>query len=132
MQFLAKTNCDTIQLAGGEPTIHPKFKKILLTLLNKKINVNLLTNALWNPELNALFGKVSPRSLGFLLNIDNPKVYSNQSKSGLEENLRCLSKRGNVTLSFNLFEKTPNYDYIFDFVKRYGFKNLRLSFSMPV
>ena len=132
LQFLAKTNCDTIQLAGGEPTIHPKFKEILLTLLNKKINVNLLTNALWNPELNALFAKVSPRSLGFLLNIDNPKAYSTQEQQRLEENLRCLSKRGNVTLSFNLFEKTPNYDYIFDFVKRYGFKNLRLSFSMPV
>lgn len=132
LQFLAKTNCDTIQLAGGEPTIHPKFKEILLTLLNKKINVNLLTNALWNPELNALFDKISPRSLGFLLNIDNPKGYNTQEQHRLEENLKCLSKRGNVTLSFNLFEKTPNYDYIFDLLTKYGFKNLRLSFSMPV
>lgn len=27
IEFLSKSNCDTIQLAGGEPTIHPKFKE---------------------------------------------------------------------------------------------------------
>ena len=132
LQFLQKSNCDTLQLAGGEPTIHPKFKQILLTLLKQKITVNLLTNALWNPELNTLFDQISPDTLGFLLNIDNPKLYTNQEHKKLEENLTFLSKRGNVTLSFNLFEKEPDYSYIFDLITKYGFKNLRLSFSMPV
>lgn len=132
LQFLSKTNCDTIQLAGGEPTIHSKFTEIMKTLLKNKIRVNLLTNALWNPELNAFFDKVSPVSLGFLLNIDNPQKYSTSEQHRLEENLAFLSNRGNVTLSFNLFEKNPDYNYIFDLVTRYGFKNLRLSFSMPV
>jgi organic radical activating enzyme len=130
--FLSKTNCDTIQLAGGEPTIHSKFTEIMLTLLKSNIRVNLLTNALWNPTLNEFFDQISPISLGFLLNIDHPKTYSNPEKQRLEENLAFLSKRGNVTLSFNLFEKQPDYHYIFDLVAKYGFKNLRLSFSMPV
>ena len=129
--FLIKSKCDAIQLAGGEPTIHPKFKEILLTLLGKKISVNLLTNALWNSELNYIFDNVSPTSLGFLLNIDKPALYNIQERGRLEENLAFLSKRGNVTLSFNLFEKKPDYDYIFDMVTKYGFRNLRLSFSMP-
>lgn len=132
LRFLSKTKCDTIQLAGGEPTIHSKFTEIMLTLFKSNIRVNLLTNALWNPELNAFFDQVSPVSLGFLLNIDNPKTYSNSEQHRLEENLAFLSKRGNVTLSFNLFEKQPDYTYIFDLVTKYGFKNLRLSFSMPV
>ncbi len=132
LQFLSKTNCDTIQLAGGEPTIHPRFKEIMLTLLKNNIRVNLLTNALWNPKLNIFFNQISPSSLGFLLNIDNPKTYRNTEQQILNENLAFLSKRGNITLSFNLFEKRPDYNYIFDLVKKYGFKNLRLSFSMPV
>ena len=132
IDFLAKSNCDTIQLAGGEPTIHPKFSEILLTLLNKKIKVNLLTNALWSPQLNSTFEKISPTSLGFLLNIDKPSVYNSQERQRLEDNLDFLSKRGNVTVSFNFFEKKPDYDYIFALVIKYGFKNLRLSFSMPV
>lgn len=132
IEFLAKSNCDTIQLAGGEPTIHTKFKEILLTLLSKKITVNLLTNALWSSELNVVFDQISPISLGFLLNIDKPSVYNSQERQRLEDNLDFLSKRGNVTVSFNFFEKKPDYDYIFALVTKYGFKNLRLSFSMPV
>ena len=61
-----------------------------------------------------------------------PKPTANTEQKKLEENLAFLSKRGNVTLSFNLFEKEPDYNYIFDLVSKYGFKNLRLSFSMPV
>ncbi len=132
LQFLQKSDCDTLQLAGGEPTIHSKFKQILLTLLARKFTVNLLTNALWNPELNTLFDQISPDALGFLLNIDNPRLYTDPERNRLEENLAFLSKRGNVTLSFNFFEKKPNYSYIFDLIAKYGFKNLRLSFSMPV
>jgi organic radical activating enzyme len=131
-EFLSRSKCDSIQLAGGEPTIHPKFKEILLTLLDKRISINLLTNAMWNSELNVLFDQASPTSLGFLLNIDKPTLYNIQERQRLEENLEFLSKRGNVTLSFNFFEKKPDYDYIFEMVKKYGFKNLRLSFSMPV
>ena len=130
--FLVKSSCNTIQLAGGEPTVHPKFKEILLNLLAKKFSINLLTNAMWNSELHAIFDQVSPTALGFLLNIDKPTVYNSQERVRLEENLAFLSKRGNVTLSFNLFEKEPEYNYIFDMVTKYGFKNLRLSFSMPV
>ena len=130
--FLSKTHCDAIQLAGGEPTIHSKFTEILKLLLENNLRVNLLTNALWNPELNAFFAKISPVSLGFLLNIDHPKSYSETEQKRLEENLAFLSNRGNITLSFNLFEKKPDYNYIFDLVEKFGFKNLRLSFSMPV
>ncbi len=132
LSFLSKTHCDAIQLAGGEPTIHSKFTEIMNLLLKNGLRVNLLTNALWNPELNAFFGKISPTSLGFLLNIDHPKMYSNVEQKRLEENLAFLSKRGNITVSFNLFEKKPDYNYIFDLAKKFGFKNLRLSFSMPV
>jgi MoaA/NifB/PqqE/SkfB family radical SAM enzyme len=132
VQFLSKTYCDTIQLAGGEPTIHSRFKEIVLILLKSNIRVNLLTNSLWNPEFNKFFDEISPTLLGFLLNIDNPKTYNTAEQQRLDENLAFLSKRGNITLSFNLFEKKPDYNYIFDLVKKYGFKNLRLSFSMPV
>ena len=130
--FLSKTHCEAIQLAGGEPTIHSKFTEIMTLLLQNNLRVNLLTNALWNPELNSFFDKISPVSLGFLLNIDHPKMYSVAEKKKLEENLAFLSNRGNITLSFNLFEKKPDYNYIFDLVSKFGFKNLRLSFSMPV
>jgi sulfatase maturation enzyme AslB (radical SAM superfamily) len=132
LRFLEKNNQDVLQLAGGEPTIHPKFKQILLTLINKKFRVNLLSNALWDPKLNELFTQISPITLGFLLNIDHPKTYNSSEWNTIEKNLAFLSNRSNVTLSFNIREKNPDYAYIFELVSKYHFKNLRLSFSMPV
>jgi organic radical activating enzyme len=132
IQFLGKGETDTIQIAGGEPTIHPEFNEILMTLLDSGFNLNILSNALWEDSKNELFTKISPTRLGFLLNIDSRKTYSDNEWDRIERNLSALSERGNVTLSFNIFEKEPNYEYIFDLVSRKNIKNLRLSFSMPV
>ena len=132
MLFLAKSNQDTIQLAGGEPTIHSKFKEIVLKLMGSNMRVNVLSNALWDPGLNDFFAQISPLSLGFLLNIDLPKTYNPAEWSKIEKNLSFLKNRSNVTLSFNIKEVVPDYGYIFELVSKYGIKFLRLSFSMPV
>ncbi len=132
LDFLVKGGCNALQLAGGEPTIHPKFDEILIRILRRDMYVNLLSNALWNREKNALFSKITPTKLGFLLNIDYPNTYKSSEWRRVEENLTALQGRWNVSLSFNIFEKEPKHEYIFDLLSRYGFKNLRLSFSMPV
>jgi len=132
LDFLARSGCDSLQLAGGEPTIHPEFDEILIRILRRDMNVNLLSNALWNPEKNELFSKISPVKLGFLLNIDHPDTYRPTEWARIEENLLALEDRGNVTLSFNIFEREPRCEYIFDLASKHGFTNLRLSFSMPV
>jgi MoaA/NifB/PqqE/SkfB family radical SAM enzyme len=132
LKFFEKSNYNIVQLAGGEPTLHSKFKEILLKLITCNMRINILSNALWNPELNSLFAQISPLSLGFLLNIDQPKTYTAQEWAAIEHNLSFLSSRGNITLSYNIQEKNPSYDYILKLVEKYGFKNIRLSFSMPV
>ena len=96
------------------------------------MRVNILSNALWDPSLNELFSQISPLTLGFLLNIDHPKTYSVSEWSIIEKNLSFLKNRANVTLSFNIHQINPDYSYIFDLTSKYNFKNLRLSFSMPV
>ncbi|MCE8422596.1 MAG: radical SAM protein [Candidatus Methanoperedens sp.] len=132
LDFLAKTKSSSLQLAGGEPTIHPKFEEILIKILGKGIYVNVLSNALWNHEKNKLFSNISPTKVGFLLNIDHPGTYGPGDLERIEENLFALEGRGNVTLSFNIFEKVPQCEYIFDIVSKHSFTNIRLSFSMPV
>lgn len=132
LDFLLKSNQNVLQLAGGEPTLHPQFKEILLTLIKNKIRVNILSNALWDPNLNQLFSQISPLLVGFLLNIDHPKTYSSSEWNIIEKNLTFLSDRSNVTLSFNIHQINPDYSYIFDLASKYHFKNIRLSFAMPV
>lgn len=132
MLFLVKSNQDAVQLAGGEPTLHSNFKEIVLKIMSSNIKVNILSNTLWDPKLNDFFAQISPFALGFLLNIDNPKTYNSTEWDKIEKNLSFLKDRPNVTLSFNIKEVPPDYDYIFELVSKYSFKYLRLSFSMPV
>ena len=131
-KFLQKSNCMTLQLAGGEPTIHPQFEQILLSLIKNGFIVNILSNGLWKPELNEQFTQISTLALGFLLNIERPSTYSLSEWSKIENNLTALRSRNNVTLSFNIFETEPDYSYIFNLTSKYDIKSLRLSFSMPV
>ena len=131
LSFLAKSRCEIIQIAGGEPTLHPKFEEIVKKTL-ESMRANILSNCMWDSKLNDFFDEISPNSLGFLLNIDHPKRYNPSEWDKVEENLSFLSKRENITLSFNIFEKEPDYHYVFDLASKYHFKNLRLSFSMPV
>lgn len=37
--------CQTVRISGGEPTLHPEFKKMIEYTANKGININLFTNA---------------------------------------------------------------------------------------
>jgi hypothetical protein len=80
----------------------------------------------------ALFARIPPRHLMFLLNIDHPANYTPKKWALIERNLAALEGRGGVTLSFNVFEKQPRSDYILDLAQRYGFKYVRLSLSLPV
>jgi radical SAM protein with 4Fe4S-binding SPASM domain len=132
LDFLEKDNFDTMQLAGGEPTLHPKFDEILMKILNKGIHLNVLSNTLWDPKKNKLFSDISSSNLGFLLNIDHPNTYNSNEWERIVENLLAIRGRKNVSISFNISEKVPKYEYIFEIISNYEFKNLRLSFSMPV
>lgn len=132
LEFLEKSSCSGLQLAGGEPTMHPQFDEILQKILLKGFQVNLLTNGLWKEESSSLFIRISPTKLGFLLNIDHPDSYPAQQWRNLTKNLEAIANRENVTLSFNIFEKEPKSDYIFELLSQFGFSNIRISFSMPV
>lgn len=132
LNFFEKSGIDSLQLAGGEPTLHERFDDILTKVLDRDIRVNVLSNCLWDSSKNGLFSRISPTRLGFLLNIDHPETYVEKQWKIIEENLSSVQERENTTLSFNIFEKVPKFDYIFDLVSRYSIRNLRLSFSMPV
>jgi hypothetical protein len=132
IDFLKRSNHMVLRLMGGEPTLHPQFAQILEMALQSGMRVDLLSNATWPAHCNALFQRVSPRLLVFLLNVDHPSRYQPALWARIEENLQAIRGRGSITLSFNLFEKTPQSDYIFDLARRFEIDKIRMSFSLPV
>lgn len=132
IDFLKRSNHPVFRAMGGEPTLHPEFPAILQTALDNGMRVDVLSNATWPESHNQLFQRISPRRLFFLLNIDHPDRYLPKIWQRIEGNLAAVAGRGSVTLSFNIFEKQPRYEYILDLTKKYRIDNVRMSFSLPV
>lgn len=130
--FLKRSDCPFFRVMGGEPTLHRRFPEIIQLALQEGMHVDVLSNATWPDEYNDLFARVSPNHLLFLLNIDHPDNYAAGLWAKIEHNLTRLAGRKGITLSFNIFQKQPRYEYIFDLASRYSIDNVRMSFSLPV
>jgi MoaA/NifB/PqqE/SkfB family radical SAM enzyme len=132
IEFLKRSGHPVFRAMGGEPTLHPQFPEILQMALEAGMRVDVLSNATWPERYNALFQRVSPRHLFFLLNIDHPDSYTPKIWSLIERNLSAVAPRENVTLSFNVFETRPRYEYVLDLIRTHRIDKVRLSFSLPV
>jgi hypothetical protein len=132
LAFFRRSDYQLFRVMGGEPTLHPDFAEILRRALAADMRVDVLSNATWNDACSDFFRQVSPRRLYFLLNLDHPDRYSSRQWQRIEANLARLPHADNVTLSFNIFEPEPRYEYVLDVSRRYGFKTIRLSFSLPI
>lgn len=130
--FLKDSNHPIFRAMGGEPTLHPEFPRIVELALEEGMRVDLLSNATWPDRYNEFFERIVPSHLFFLLNIDHPDSYPPRLWSRIVDNLAAVAQRGGVTLSFNIFEIPPRYDYILDLAARYKIDKVRTSFSLPV
>jgi len=132
IDFLKRSGHPFFRAMGGEPTLHPEFPRILEMALQAEMRVDLLSNATWPESYNDVFRRISPRRLFFLLNVDHPDRYLPKIWERIQRNLAAVSGRGTITLSFNIFEKQPRYEYILDLAARYHIDKVRMSFSLPV
>lgn len=130
--FLKRSEHPIFRAMGGEPTLHPHFSRILEMALAEGMRVDVLSNATWPDSHNSLFDRISPRRLFFLLNIDHPDNYSPALWERIERNTAAVAARGNVTLSFNIFETRPRYEYLLELIRRHRIDKVRMSFSLPV
>jgi radical SAM protein with 4Fe4S-binding SPASM domain len=132
IEFLKRSGHPVFRAMGGEPTLHPQFPRIMQLALEAGMRFDVLSNATWPESYNTLFNRISPRRLFFLLNIDHPDNYPPKIWDRIQGNLAEVARRGNVTLSFNIFETQPRSEYILDLVRSHGIDKLRMSFSLPV
>lgn len=130
--FLKRSGYPVFRVLGGEPTLHPHFEDIIRFALQEGMRVDLLSNATWDSRCRDFLARIPPNRLIFLLNIDHPAHYSPRLWSRIESNLAGLADHKYVTLSFNVFEKRPKYEYVLDLAARFNIHAIRLSFSLPV
>jgi len=96
---------------GGEPTIHPKFKKFLKISLKRNFNVQVISNGLFDKSLfDNLPTKTKPT---FLISYNPVEHYSSKQYKSLKSNLSWLhNKEYSFSIKFLITDKTKN-DLIF-------------------
>lgn len=129
IDFIFETNTDTVNISGGEPTLHPYLLEMLEYVLKKEVNcsraITLITNGLiFTDEYLKRHGNDIPRAVlwfllrygNFSVQITNVKgIYSKDVKySEIEKNVRSILKEmADVDPSIGLHHKVPLKDNIF-------------------
>jgi sulfatase maturation enzyme AslB (radical SAM superfamily) len=132
-----------LNLLGGEPTLHPKFKKILVKSINsikdrdsnckELLPVNIFTNGIFDSDIAEF---ISEQRCGVMFNINNPSTYPDNEWNTINQNLQIISSNRNyedngITLSLNVHKTDQKIDYMFELAEQYNIKKLRVDIARP-
>ncbi|MBU0548138.1 MAG: radical SAM protein, partial [Candidatus Omnitrophica bacterium] len=121
---------NSFRLLGGEPTIHPEFKKILDISKKQGLSLSLSTNGLYDPQLNLSFDKSVIESINFSYPQDQLK--SDELilfKNNLKE---VISKYIPLVLSGVIYPDRQDWRLVIDLAKKFRTKVVtRFSMVLP-
>ena len=131
LNFIKKDGTSRIGLIGGEPTLHPKFNKIL-DILNNDDNIKeiiIYTNGI---KIDKFLNKLNKDKYSILINCNSPEDIGKSYKK-LEENILKTYNllKDKCTLGINLYSDKLNYSYIFGLLKSINSHSLRFSVAIP-
>lgn len=137
LMFCSKT-MEPVGIIGGEPTLHPHFEEVLMCfkeygLLNNLKLITIFTNGI---ELEQYLDiEDFYKHFGILLNINHPDIMTNEQYNKTLKTLDKLKQDNAIDkaarIGYNLYPSRTNYQYIWDIVKKYDIKHLRISTVAP-
>lgn len=134
----------SVQLLGGEPTLHPDIIEIVKKLQASDVEIEtILTNGLGDTEVYASIKAIS--KAGWLVNVDSPQSYTKDEWKLLNRNLELLRWNGRNDMKENGFDSTvfklqlaitfykpkQDYSYVIDLARKYGCTHIRGDPSHP-
>lgn len=125
----------TVQLTGGEPTLHPLFSKVLNKLVNNKINVTVTSNGYYHANELEYFNLLSGTANYVQISIDGLQQNHNEIRGKNDayqtsiDSVEKLSNMGvNVKIATCLISQTTEEIFkLVDIVKSKGATNFTLS-----
>lgn len=125
---------ERIGLIGGEPTLHSHFREILIKLINDD-RVKIVTVFTNGVKINEYLNEISHPKIHLLINCNSPENMGTKAHNAMISNIdEMVSKRyyrDKITLGINMYKPDFDYDYILDLLRKYNFKSVRTSISVP-
>mgnify|MGYP000852780130 CR=1 FL=1 len=133
INFLSYNPSERIGLIGGEPTTHPDLKKMLSVIIDSPfksaciftngILLDKFINELRNSRFQILINLNSPESIG---QNDFDRIIHN-----MDEMINHHYMREQVGVGINLYDAEMNYEYLLEVLRKFNFKKVRVSVSVP-
>jgi len=124
-----------IRIIGGEPTLHPEFKKLMEYIINDSriSRIHIFTNGLLIDKFMSIFS--SPK-VTCLINLNSPNDMGEIKYKKTMNNIRTLIneyyQRDKITIGINMYKEGFDYEYIVEAMKEFKFDHVRVSISIPM
>ena len=135
LEFITKgkNNC-RVGIIGGEPTLHSRFKELLRNAIsNSAVDIIVVyTNGV---RIEPFLNELSHPKVRMLINCNSPKDIGTSMFQRIEENINLLVNermmQDRISIGINIYSTDLQYDYLIDILKKYNFKNVRVSITVP-
>lgn len=133
LDFLICDINERIGIIGGEPTLHPELKKMLVRLIDSPFShVCLFTNGIL---LDRYFNELRNSKFQILINLNSPEMTGIKNFERTVENARTmineLYMKDQVAFGLNVYSPDMDPAYILDILKELHQKKLRISVAVP-
>jgi radical SAM protein with 4Fe4S-binding SPASM domain len=128
LNWLERNNIKSLNITGGESTLHPNIGEMLDLVNEKKFNVTIFSNGLFPKTFLEHVNKAN----SFLINYNHKDTYTSEDYDKLHENLEYLKQKGkHITLAFNITSEINSCDHVIDAAKKYGVKKINMDLVIP-
>lgn len=131
LDFLEKSNDVKLKLLGGEPTLHPRFRQMVDTGLERGFEITIFTNGLWNDEVSEYFAKGIHNNVNFVFNINEPTLQSDKENAQQAESLKIAGNHAKC--GYNIYRKDFDLLFLAGLIEKYSLKKtIRLGLACPI
>ncbi len=130
LEWLKRSNYNrTIQLMGGEPTLHPKFEWIVETLLERDFPITVFSNLA--TDVAPIYAeKMGLLPISWVVNINPPNKWNETQKKNIEAALSHLKEKASIT--FNIMPDEDDNYWALELIKKFDLSHsIKIGFVLP-
>ena len=130
IEWLSKTpELKTINLTGGEPTLHPDFERFVEYLLARDFHITIFSN-LATKQAQIYSRNLTGLPITWVVNINPPNTWNESQRQRITTALKTLGKKAAIT--FNVMPDDDNNTWAIELIKEYDLNLcIKVGFVLP-
>lgn len=131
IDFLKQSKETQVGILGGEPTLHPEFKRAVTMIIKEGLGITIFSNGLMKKDVSMFLKRISANKCNITLNINSPESYTKKEWFVINRTARLLNKQ--LGLGFNIYRLDSDMDFMVDLIQKYNLKKIiRLAIAVPI